>query len=318
LDIFVAFILISPPIYDIFTSIMNLLSIKELSASFIEDVYILATELKKEPVKDLLKGKTAAMIFEKPSNRTRVSFEVGMFQLGGHAVSLSESMLQIGTRESEADVARTLSRYVDCIIYRTFEHSKVEEMAKYATVPVINALSDKAHPCQALADIFTIREKSKIPLDLARGRQNPKSKTIRLVFVGDGNNVARSLNELCKKTGINFLLCCPKGYEMEDCEVSHDPKMAVKDADVIYTDVWASMGQEKEKAKRAKIFQPYQINSQLACLAKDDYIFMHCLPAHRGEEVSAEVIDGPNSVVFDQAENRLHAQKAILVALLNK
>jgi len=289
---------------------MNLLSINELSSSFIEEIYNLTAELKKEPLKPLLKGKTAAMIFEKPSNRTRVSFEVGMFQLGGHAVSLSESMLQIGSRESEADVARTLSRYVDCIIYRTFEHSKVEEMAKYASVPVINALSDKAHPCQALADVYTIREKLKI--------LNPKSETIKIVFVGDGNNVARSLNELCKKTGIKFLLCCPKGYEMEGCEISYDPKEAVKGADVIYTDVWASMGQEKETKKRKKDFAKYQINSDLLRSAKNGAYIMHCLPAHRGEEITGEVIESPNSIVFDQAENRLHVQKAVLVKLLGE
>ena len=288
---------------------MNLLSIQELSSSFMEDVYILAKELKKEPVKDLLRGKTVAMIFEKPSNRTRVSFEVGMFQLGGHAVSLSESMLQIGTRESEADVARTLSRYVDCIIYRTFEHSKVEGMAKYSTVPVINALSDKAHPCQALADIFTIREKFGV-------------RKIKIVFVGDGNNVARSLNELCKKTGIKFLLCCPKGYEMEDCEISYDPQNAVKDADVIYTDVWASMGQEKETKKRKKDFAKFQVNMDLIGAngrlpQRKLPLIMHCLPAHRGDEITNEVIESKNSIVFDQAENRLHVQKAVLIKLLS-
>ncbi|MEK7377163.1 MAG: ornithine carbamoyltransferase [Candidatus Margulisiibacteriota bacterium] len=291
---------------------MNLLSIKELSSKFIEDIYILAAELKKEPVKDLLKGKTAAMIFEKPSNRTRVSFEVGMFQLGGHAVSLSESMLQIGTRESEADVARTLSRYVDCIIYRTFEHSKVEEMAKYASVPVINALSDKAHPCQALADIYTIIEKL--------GGETPHAASVqgkKIVFVGDGNNVARSLNELCKKMGMKFLLCCPKGYEMEDCEVSYNPQSAVKDADVIYTDVWASMGQEKETIKRKKDFAKFQVNSKLLKAAKKDTLIMHCLPAHRGEEITADAIESKDSIVFDQAENRLHVQKAVLVKLLS-
>ena len=294
---------------------MNLLSIQELSSSFIEEIYILAKELKKEPVKDLLKGKTAAMIFEKPSNRTRVSFEVGMFQLGGHAVSLSESMLQIGTRESEADVARTLSRYVDCIIYRTFEHSKVEEMAKYATVPVINALSDKAHPCQALADIYTIMEK------LGAGGRLP-IQGVKIVFVGDGNNVARSLNELCKKTGIKFLLCCPKGYEMEDCEISYDPQSAVKDADVIYTDVWASMGQEKETKKRKKDFAKFQVNMDLIGAngrlpQRKLPLIMHCLPAHRGDEITNEVIESKNSIVFDQAENRLHVQKAVLVKLLS-
>ncbi|MFA5097078.1 MAG: ornithine carbamoyltransferase [Candidatus Margulisiibacteriota bacterium] len=294
---------------------MNLLSINELSSSFIEEIYNLTAELKKEPLKPLLKGKTAAMIFEKPSNRTRVSFEVGMFQLGGHAVSLSESMLQIGSRESEADVARTLSRYVDCIIYRTFEHSKVEEMAKYATVPVINALSDKAHPCQALADVYTIRERVKG--QGARGKEND----LRVVFVGDGNNVARSLNELCKKTGIKFLLCCPKGYEMEGCEISHDPKEAVKDADVIYTDVWASMGQEKETKKRKKDFAKFQVNMDLIRAngrspQRNLPLVMHCLPAHRGDEITNEVIESPNSIVFDQAENRLHVQKAVLVKLL--
>ena len=283
---------------------MNLLSIKELSSKFIEDIYTLAAELKKEPLKPLLNGKTAAMIFEKPSNRTRVSFEVGMFQLGGHAVSLSESMLQIGSRESEADVARTLSRYVDCIIYRTFEHSKVEEMAKYATVPVINALSDKAHPCQALADVYTIRERVKG--QGARGKEND----LRVVFVGDGNNVARSLNELCKKTGINFLLCCPKGYEMEGCEISHDPKEAVKGADVIYTDVWASMGQEKDTKKRKKDFAGYQVNGELIKFvgtSRDwsrtitpSIYHARCLRLHAGMRSQMRSSESPNSIVFDQ------------------
>lgn len=306
----------------------NLISIKDLSRSDINNIYQLTSDLKKAPLQQKLPGKTIALIFEKPSNRTRVSFEVGMFQLGGHAVSLSESMLGIGSRESEADVARTLSRYVNGIVYRTFEHDKVVEMAKYSSVPVINALSDLEHPCQALADVFTIRERvigwqgdrvqGKMDLGILKG--------LKIVFVGDGNNVARSLALLCQKVGIEFVLSCPKGYELQDAgmpgcqdagvKIVRDPVEAVKGADVIYTDVWTSMGQEKEKAKRLKAFKKYQLNSKLVSAAKKDALIMHCLPAHRGEEITGDVIESKNSVVFDQAENRLHVQKAILVRLL--
>jgi len=304
----------------------DLISIHDLTAEEIRVILDLAADLKKKQQNgekhEYLWAKSLAMIFEKPSTRTRVSFEIGMWQLGGLAINLDSETIGLGTRESIGDVAKTLSRFADAILFRTFAHSKVLELAEHATVPVINGLSDLTHPCQALADLQTVQEK--------KGRL----EGIKFAYIGDGNNVCHSLMFAAAKTGMDLYIATPPGYEPDpeivklafddakqsgvEIEISNDPVIAAKDADVIYTDVWASMGQEKEKAKRAKIFQPYQINSQLACLAKDDYIFMHCLPAHRGEEVSAEVIDGPNSVVFDQAENRLHAQKAILVALLNK
>jgi len=289
----------------------HLVSIKDLSLDLIDDIYKLTAQLKANPLEKHLPGKTIAMIFEKPSNRTRVSFEVGMFQLGGHAVSLSEDAIQMGKRESIADVARTLSRYVDGIVIRTFAQEKVEQLAQHATVPVINALSDHTHPCQALADVYTIIEK----------RDNIKG--LKLVFMGDGNNVARSLNELCKKTGIHFVLCCPKGYEMEDCEISYKPEEAVRGADVIYTDVWTSMGQEKESKKRLKDFAKFQVNEKLVSIARANCnspvpvpLVMHCLPAHRNEEITDGVIESQNSIVFDQAENRLHVQKAVMVKLM--
>lgn len=282
----------------------SLVSIDDLSLQDIEEIYRLTARLKQKPHEKLLEGKTIAMIFEKPSNRTRVSFEVGMFQLGGHAVSMVDSTIQLGKRESISDAAKTLSRYVDGIVIRTFEHVNVEEMARHATVPVINALSDYSHPCQALADIYTIIEKK------------GSAKGLKFVFVGDGNNVARSLNKLCKLMGTQFILSSPKGYDLEDCEIIRDPNEAVKDADIIYTDVWTSMGQEKEAKKRLKDFKKYQINRKLLANAKKDVLVMHCLPAHRGEEITDEVIDGKNSIVFDQAENRLHVQKAVLVRLL--
>ncbi len=270
------------------------------------DIYSLSSKLKKKPFQKILNNKSVAMIFEKPSNRTRVSFEVGMYQLGGHAVSLSEGAIGLGIRESVEDVARTLSRYVDGIVIRTFSHDNVVGLSKSATVPVINALSDFSHPCQALADIFTVMEKRK------------SLKGLKFVFVGDGNNVARSLNELCKKLSIEFVLSCPKGYEMDDCKIERDPFRAVKDADIIYTDVWTSMGQEKESKKRNSVFKKYQVNSKLVGIAKKNVLVMHCLPAHRDEEITDEVMESKNSIVFDQAENRLHVQKAVLVKLLNK
>ncbi|MCX5749533.1 MAG: ornithine carbamoyltransferase [Candidatus Saganbacteria bacterium] len=284
----------------------HLVSINDLSFQDIIDIYKLTGELKEYPNKKLLEERTIAMIFEKPSNRTRVSFEVGMYQLGGHAVSLSAGMVQVGKRESYADVARTLSRYVDLIALRTFEHKNVEELSRYASVPVINALSDAEHPCQALADIFTVMEKK------------GDVKGLKMVFIGDGNNVARSLALLCKKVDMDFILCCPKGYEMQGVDIEKDPVKAVKDADVIYTDVWASMGQEKETTKRTKDFAKYQVNKALLKNAKKDVLVMHCLPAHRGMEITDDVMDGSNSIVFDQAENRLHVQKAVLVKLIGE
>jgi len=268
----------------------------------------------------LLKGKTLAMIFEKPSTRTRVSFEVGMWQLGGYALYLSAGDLQLGRGETIADTAQVLSRYVDGIMARVFAHQAILDLVKYSRVPVINGLSDFTHPCQGLADLFTIYEK--------KGRLSG----LRLAYVGDGNNVAHSLLYGCSKVGMNITLATPKGFEpapevvskakeegkKSGCEVrvTKDPKEAVKGADIVYTDVWASMGKEKEHEKRVKVFKPYQVNGKLVKEAEKDYIFMHCLPAHRGQEVTDEVADSENSVIFDQAENRLHTQKALLALIM--
>jgi ornithine carbamoyltransferase len=268
----------------------------------------------------LLKGKTLAMIFEKPSTRTRVSFEVGMWQLGGYALYLSASDLQLGRGETIADTAQVLSRYVDGMMARVFVHQTILDLVKYSRVPVINGLSDFTHPCQGLADLFTIYEK--------KGRLSG----LKLAYVGDGNNVAHSLLYGCSKVGMDITLACPKGYEPNPrvvskakeegrrsggkVKVTNDPKEAVREADIVYTDVWASMGKEKEHEKRVKVFKPYQVNGRLIKEAKVDYLFMHCLPAHRGEEVTDEVADSKNSVIFDQAENRLHTQKALLALIM--
>ena len=269
---------------------------------------------------NLLKGKTLAMIFEKPSTRTRVSFEVGMWQLGGYALYLSATDLQLGRGETIIDTAQVLSRYVDGIMARVFAHQTILDLVKYSKVPVINGLSDFTHPCQGLADLFTICEK--------KGRLSG----LKLAYVGDGNNVAHSLLYGCSKVGMGITLACPKGYEPDPevvskakeegkrtgcrVKVTKDPKEAVREADIIYTDVWTSMGKEKEHEKRVKIFKPYQVNAKLVKEAKEDYIFMHCLPAHRGEEVTDKVADSKNSVIFDQAENRLHTQKALLALMM--
>jgi len=268
----------------------------------------------------LLKGKTLAMIFEKPSTRTRVSFEAGMWQLGGYALYLSASDLQLGRGETIADTAQVLSRYVNGIMARVFAHQTILDLVKHSRVPVVNALSDFSHPCQGLADLFTIYEK--------KGRLSG----LRLAYIGDGNNVAHSLLYGCSKVGMNITLGCPKGYgpdpevvsqakkegKRNGCEVkvTNDPSEAVKGADVVYTDVWASMGKEKEHEERIRVFRPYQVNAKLVKMAKEDYLFMHCLPAHRGEEVTDEVADSKNSVIFDQAENRLHTQKALLSLIM--
>jgi len=267
-----------------------------------------------------LRGKSLAMLFEKASTRTRVSFEVGMTQLGGHALFLSPNDLQIGRGETIADTARVLSRYVDGIMYRAFRRDNVRELAANATVPVINGLDDKEHPCQVVADLFTIHERK-------RGL-----KGLRLAYVGDGNNVCNSLLLGTAIVGMHMAVACPNGYEPDpellanarrlsketgsSLEVMRDPAAAAKRADVLYTDVWVSMGQEKEKDEREKLFRPYQLNEKLLSLASEDAIVMHCLPAHRGLEITDEVIDGPRSIVFDQAENRLHAQKAILARFI--
>jgi ornithine carbamoyltransferase len=298
----------------------DLISVGDLNSKEIEGIFALTDQLKKNKSKfnKDLAGKTLALIFQKPSNRTRVSFEVGMYQLGGYSLYLSPGEISLGVRESIKDVAKTLSRYIDGIVLRTFEHKNVIEMAKYADIPVINGLSDFSHPCQALADVYTIKEKLK------------KLKGKILAYVGDGNNVCNSLLYTCAKAGLNMNVATPRGYEPDggvleaarvmakDAKINlfHDPKPAVKNSDVIYTDVWASMGEEKEAQKRKKLFKDFQLNKKLVNLAKKGVLIMHCLPAHRGEEITDEVIDSKNSVVFDQAENRMHVQKAILIKLL--
>jgi ornithine carbamoyltransferase len=264
-----------------------------------------------------LTGKSLAMIFMKSSTRTRVSFEVGTWQLGGHALFLSPRDVQLGRGEPVADTARVLSRYVDGIMIRTFAHSEVEELAKYADVPVINGLTDLLHPCQILADILTIRQH----LGSIDGR--------KVAWVGDGNNMANSWINAAYRLGFDLTLACPEGYDPDAAilkraqsaakvRVVRDPAEAVEGADVVNTDVWASMGQEEEQAIREKAFKGYMVDESLMSRAQQDAIFMHCLPAHRGEEVSAEVIDGPQSVVWDEAENRLHVQKAIMANTIGR
>ncbi len=294
----------------------DFLSILDFTAEEIFDLFDLADKLKYDNAKPLA-GKTVSMIFQKPSLRTRVSFEVGIVQLGGHPISLAQESIGLGKRECVADVARVLSRYNDMIVARVFEHSILTEMARYATVPVINALSDLSHPCQVLADAYTLRQHGKL------------FDGVKVVFVGDGNNVAYSWLELAMRLPIHFVLASPKGYEpnrdllnlvqtsgVGKVELVHNPHAAVWDADVVYGDVWTSMGQEADNDKRKQEFAPYQINSELMRYAKPDAIFMHCLPAHRGEEVTDEVMDSSQSVVFDEAENRLHIQKAIMTKLV--
>ncbi len=270
--------------------------------------------------KPILSGKVLGMVFQKPSLRTRVSFDMAMRHLGGDALYLSPNEIGLGGRESVADVARVLSGYVQAIMARTFAHQHILELAHWASVPIINGLSDYNHPCQALADALTILESKK------------KLKGLNVVYLGDGNNVATSLLHLCAKLGANFTLASPEGYDVPPAVVEsgqpfaaesgarvtllRDPHAAVREADVIYTDTWTSMGQEAESKKREAVFPPYQVNAQLVSEARPDVIVMHCLPAHRGQEITDEVMDGPHSVTFPQAENRLHAQKAILVHLL--
>ena len=299
----------------------DLLSIGDLTLDEVWGIINRAMRMKKrKAMSSILAGKTLALIFEKPSLRTKVSFDVAMYQLGGHSVYLSQAEVGLGSREPIADVARTLSRYVDIIAARTFAHATVESLAKYASVPVINALSDGEHPCQALADIMTIYEKK------------GKLEGLTVAYVGDGNNVANSLFLACASVGANFRIASPKGYELSkeimplglcsskkvgaEIALLKEPREAVKGADVVYTDVWTSMGQEVEAQKRRKAFTGYQVDRKLLALAKKDAIFMHPLPAHHGEEVAPGIIDSKQSAVFDQAENRLHVQKAILAEIL--
>lgn len=302
----------------------DFLDFSDYQMSEIELLLGIASDVKKERADGILtpylQGKTLGMIFEKASTRTRVSFEVGMYELGGHALFLSNSATQIGRGEPLEDTAQVLSRYVSGLMVRTFAHETVKTLAAYATVPVINGLTDDHHPCQVLADLQTIQE-SKGAL---RG--------VTLAYVGDGNNMANSLLQAAALVGMNVRIASPAEFFPQEesvqfakeqakrwqseVVVTTDPHAAVKDADVVYTDVWASMGQEQEAASRQIAFAPYQVNQELMASARRDAIFLHCLPAHRGEEVAKEVIDGSQSVIFDQAENRLHAQKAVLIALL--
>ncbi|MDQ3922814.1 MAG: ornithine carbamoyltransferase [Actinomycetota bacterium] len=280
-----------------------------------EAVKIKALRRSRIPFRPLF-GKTLAMVFQKPSNRTRVSFEVGMYQLGGHALSLSPQEIQMGQRETPSDTGRVLARYIDAIMARVFSHEEVEELARAAEVPVINGLSDLHHPCQALADLLTIRE------------ELGALESVKVAYFGDGNNVAHSLALGCALTGAQLTIAHPEDHAPDPGVVklaaklgaaptlTEDPLEGAAGARVVYTDVWASMGQEAETEERKEKFAPYQVNEELMSHAVPDAIFLHCLPAHRGEEVTADVIDGPKSRVFDQAENRLHAQKALLYLLL--
>ncbi len=301
----------------------DFLAVSDFSVAEVQSLLDLASRLKKEYFaggnQPLLKGKVLGMIFQKPSLRTRVSFDMAMRHLGGDALYLSPSEIGLGQRESIADVARVLSGYVHALMARVFQHEHVLELAKWATIPVVNGLSDYNHPCQAMADALTIQEKF--------GRANG----INVVFVGDGNNVAVSLMHVSTKLGWNFTIASPEGYDLKPTAVQiarnnaletrsklaflRDPHEAVKNAQVIYTDTWTSMGQEEEAARREKAFPPYQVNARLVGEADKDVIVMHCLPAHRNHELTDDVADGPHSVIFPQAHNRLHAQKAILARL---
>lgn len=302
----------------------DFLAIADYSSEEIQALLDLAVQLKKEHFidgnKPLFKGKVLGMIFQKPSLRTRISFDMAMRHMGGDALYLSPNEIGLGKRESIADVARVLSGYVEILMARVFDHEHIQELAKWSSIPVINGLSDYNHPCQGMADALTIFEKF------------GNLKGIDVAYVGDGNNVAVSLMHICAKLGANFTIANPEGYAIPNKPIQiarqicletggelnflTDPEDAVKDVQVIYTDTWTSMGQEEEQAKREKLFPPYQVNSQLVAKADKDVIVMHCLPAHRNHELTDDVADGPHSVIFPQAHNRLHAQKAILARLL--
>ncbi len=297
----------------------HLLKLADLSREEILSILNLADQLKYERkqgiFKEYLKGKKLGMIFQKSSTRTRVSFEVGMYELGGNALFLSNRDLQIGRGELVEDTARVLSRYLDAIMIRTFAQQEVEDLAKYGSIPIINGLTDYCHPCQVLADLMTIRERK------------GTFKGLKMCFIGDGNNMANSLMVGAVKTGMSFAIACPEGYEPDEkliawakengsFTMTRDVKEAAADADVIYTDVWASMGQEEEKAKREKAFAGYQVNAEVMAVAKPDAMVLHCLPAHRGEEITADVFEAHADEIFEEAENRLHAQKAVLCKVM--
>jgi len=297
----------------------DLISFENYSAEDLWELLETALQLKREHragiSHTMLTGKTLAMIFQKPSLRTRVSFEVGMTQLGGHAIYLSPDDIKLGQRETTEDIAKVLSRYCDGIMARVFGHEIVVELARYADVPVINGLSDLLHPCQILGDLLTVYEKKR------------RVEGLKLAWIGDGNNVCNSWLEAGPKLGMEIAVACPAGHEpnpkileqarqLGRVEIVHDPKLAVKGADILYTDVWTSMGQEREAEERRKKFRDFQINQELLKLAKPEAIVMHCLPAHYNEEITHEVAHGPQSAIFDEAENRLHAQKAVLALLM--
>jgi len=302
----------------------DFLTVRDMPREDYERLIDTAFEIKSDIASyfDVLRGRTIVLIFDKPSLRTRVTFEVAMCQFGGKSIYLPGSDISLGKRETVADGARNLSRWVDGIVMRTFGHEVIEELAENAAVPVINALTDLFHPCQAMACMLTLREH----IGGLEGRN--------FVFVGDGNNVAHSLMLVCPLAGMNFTMCCPPGYEPDETvaeaasrsaekhgttyRLVTDPHEAVRGADVIYTDVWASMGQEDEAEERARVFRPYQVNGELVSEAGSGCLVSHCLPAHRGEEITSEVLDGPRSIAFDEAENRLHVQKAILYELIGK
>lgn len=304
----------------------DFLTIHDFTSEEIENMLKLGLKLKAETkagiAHPVLKGKTLGMIFSKSSTRTRVSFEVGMTQLGGYPLFLSSNDIQLGRGESVYDTANVLSRFLDGIMIRTYDHKDVEDLAKYASIPVINGLTDLLHPCQVMADLMTAYEHKR------------RLEGLKMAYLGDGNNMAHSLMYGCAKVGMDIYVATPKDYMCNDeivenatadakqkgscVVVTNDPKEAIKDADIVYSDTWVSMGQESEKEERIKVFMPYQIDKKMFSYAKDDAIFMHCLPAYRGYEVTSDVIDGKNSVIFDEAENRLHAQKAIMATFMGK
>lgn len=304
----------------------DLISLQDLENKDIEEIFAVTRELKQKLVKREeyypLKGKVFGLIFQKPSTRTRVSFKVGILQLGGHAIFLSGRDIQLNRGETVSDTAKVLSRYLDGIVIRTFNHEDVVELAGNSTIPVINGLTDLMHPCQVLSDLFTIKEKMNI------------LKGLKLAYVGDGNNVANSLLHGCSKAGMDIWVATPKGYEPDgsivgesmleakktnsEIHIINDPREAVVGADVVYTDTWISMGQEDLRERKLRDFEGFQVNMDLIELAKPGAFVMHCLPAHRGEEITSEVLDGKHSIVFDQAENRLHVQKAIICLLSAK